>query len=194
MISEQCAELIGGHADAGKDAAQGALEQILAAMDRHGYRTPVGVAHDVVATVDSRDCKADPLQRLDYLRSRYGRDSAGHKPARYYKSGDVECQSEFVRYPDFFDQKLKAGAQVSDRGFLRLALAERGDARTELGGCVPAVAVLILLDDVGHVNDTSHRFSIARSVYLSSEHLLRACPQNISSEPILRRDAWCRAA
>jgi hypothetical protein len=25
-----------------------------------------------------------------------------------------------------------------------------------LGGCVPAAAILILLDDVGHVNDTSH--------------------------------------
>jgi hypothetical protein len=114
------------------------------------------MAHDVMATVDPRDSEAEALQRLDYLRSWYRRDSARHKPARYYKSGDVECQSEFVWYPDLFDQKLKAGAQIRKRSFLSLTLAERGNARTELGGCIPAAAVLILLDDVGHVNDTSH--------------------------------------
>ena len=156
MMSEQRAELIGGHANGVKDAAQGALEQILAAVDRHGHGTPVRMAHDMVATVDPRDSEAGTLQRLDYLRSRYGRDSAGHKPARYYISGDVECQREFVRYPDLFDQKLKPGAQIRNRGFLRLALAERGDARTELGGCIPAAAVLVLLDDVGHVYDSGH--------------------------------------
>jgi hypothetical protein len=59
----------------------------------------------------------------------------------------------FVRYPDLFDQKLKAGAQIRERSFLGLTLAERGNARTELGGRIPADAVLILLDDVGHVND-----------------------------------------
>jgi hypothetical protein len=37
MTSEQRAELIRGHADTGKDAAQGALEQILAAVDGHGH-------------------------------------------------------------------------------------------------------------------------------------------------------------
>ena len=35
MTSEQRAELIGGHADGSKDAAQGALEQILTPMDWH---------------------------------------------------------------------------------------------------------------------------------------------------------------
>lgn len=88
------------------------------------------MTHDVVTAVDPRDGEADSLQRLDYLRPRYGRDCARHKPARYYKSGHVECQSEFVRYADLFDQKLKAGAEVGNRSFLRLALAERGDART----------------------------------------------------------------
>ena len=156
MTSKQRAELIGGHASTGKDAAQGAREQILADVNRHGDRTPVGMAHDVMATVDPRDSEAAPLQRLDYLRSRYGRDTAGHNPARYCKSGYVECQSEFVRYPDLFDQKLKTGAQIGDRGFPRLALTKRGDARTELGGCIPAAAVLILIDGVGHVNDSSH--------------------------------------
>lgn len=157
MTSEQRAELIGGHADGGEDATQGALEQILAAVDWHGHGTAVRMAHDVVATVDPRDGKASFLQRLDYLRSRHGRDSAGHKPARYYKSGHVECQSEFVRYPDLFDQKLKTGAQVCDRGFPRLAFAEGGNARAKLGGRIPAAAILIWVDGVGHVNDTSHR-------------------------------------
>jgi hypothetical protein len=108
MTSEQRAELIGGYADGGDDAAQGTLEQILAAMDRYSNGTPIRMAHDVVATIDPRHNEADALQRLDDLRSRYGRDSARHKPARYYKSGHIECQREFVRYPDLFDQKLKA--------------------------------------------------------------------------------------
>jgi hypothetical protein len=163
MTSEQRAELIGGHADAGKDAAQRAFEQILAAVYRHGHRTPVRMAHDVVAAVDPSDSETGTLQRLDYLRSRYGRDSAGHKPARYYKSGDVKCQSEFVRYPDLFDQKLKTRAQICDCGFPRLALSERRDARTKLSGCTPATAILILLDGVGDVNDTSHASIITRS-------------------------------
>lgn len=154
--SEQRAELIGSRADAGKDAAQGALEQIPVAVNRHRHGTSVRMAHDVMATVDPRDSESGPLQRLDYLCSRYGRDSAGHKPTRYYKSGDVKCQREFVRYPDLFDQKLKPGTQISDCGFLRLALAERSDAWAELSGRIPAFAVLILLDDVRHVNDTSH--------------------------------------
>ena len=166
MTSEQCAELIGGHADSDEDAAQGPLEQILAAVDWHRHGTPVRMAHNVMAAVDPRDSEAGTLQRLDYLRSRYRRDSAGHKPARYYKSGDVECQREFVRYPDFFDQKFKAGAQVGDRGFLRLALSERGNARTELCRRIPANTVFVLLDDVGHVHDASHVIEYVMASYL----------------------------
>jgi hypothetical protein len=162
MTSEQRTELIRSHADGGNDAAQGALEKVFAAVDGYGYRTPIRMAHDVVAAIDPRDRETGTFQRLDYLRSWDGWDGAGHKPARYYKSGHVERQSQFVRYPDLFDQELKSGTQVSDRGLSRLALTEGGHARTELGGCVPA-AVLILLDDVGHVNDTSHVPSIAPS-------------------------------
>ena len=113
------------------------------------------MAHNMVAAVDPRDNEADAFQRLDHLRSGYGRDSAGHKPARYYKSGHVECQREFVRYPDLFDQKFKAGAQIGDRVLLRLAFAERGDAWAQGGRATPN-PVLILPDVVGHVNDTSH--------------------------------------
>ena len=109
MTSKQRAERQ-GHAGRAKDAAQRALEQILAAVDRHGHRTPVRMAHDMVATVDAGDSEASPLQRLDYLRSRYGWDSAGHESARHYKSGDVECQREFVRYPDLFDHILDYAA------------------------------------------------------------------------------------
>jgi hypothetical protein len=170
MTSDQRAELISRHADGGKDAAQGAFEQVFAAVDWHGHGTPVRMAHDVMTTVDSRDSEAGTLQRLDYLRSRHGRDSAGHKPARYYKSGNVECQREFVRYPDLFDQKLKAGAEVVDRGVPCLAFAKRGNARTELCRRIPADAVLVLLDDVGHVHDTSHSFDYAMEppVYAST--------------------------
>jgi hypothetical protein len=175
MSLKQRAELIGGHADIGKDATQGALEQILTAVDRNGHGTPVRMAHDVVATVDPRDSKAGTLQRLDYLRSRYGRDSAGHKPARYYKSGHVECQCEFVRYPNFLDQKLKAGTQISYRIFLRLTLTERGNAGTELGGCIPTGAALILFDDVRHVNDSSH--SVEYALHSAAWHCLGLHPK-----------------
>ena len=157
ITSEQAAKLIRSHANRVQYAAQGAFEEILVAVDRYGDGTPIRMAHDVVTAVDPRDGETGAFQRLDYLRSRYGRDSAGHKPARYYKSGDVECQSQFVRYSDLFNQQLKTGAQIGNRGFLRLTLAERGNAWTQLCRRVPANAVLILLNDVGDVHDTSHR-------------------------------------
>ena len=113
------------------------------------------MAHEVVAAPDAGDGEPGALQRLDYLGSRYDRDAAGHKPARYYKSGHVECQSHLVWWSDLFEQKLKSLAQVGKRSFLRRPVAERGDTRTKLGGATPD-AVLVLLDDVGHVNDTSH--------------------------------------
>jgi hypothetical protein len=83
-------------------------------------------------------------------------------------------------------QKLKAGAQIRERSFLSLTLAERGNARTELGGCIPADAVLILLDDVGHVNDTSHSSSVHNMHAASSTEERRIFS---SSGPGLR----CRA-
>ena len=44
------------------------------------------------------------------------------------KSGDVERQSEFVRYPDLFDQQFKPGPKIRDRLFLRRAIANSADA------------------------------------------------------------------
>jgi len=108
--------------------------------------------HHVVAAVDPRDIEASTFERLGYLRSRYGRDGARHEAA---ESGDVECHSQLVGWPDHIEQSLKGGAQVGDRLFLRRPIADRTNARPELGRGAPH-AVLILLDDVGHVNDTSH--------------------------------------
>jgi hypothetical protein len=185
IASEQAAKLIRSNANRVQDAAQGSLEKILAAVDRYGHRPSIRMAHDVVTAVDPRDRKTGTLQRLDYFRSRYGRDSAGHKPARYYKSGDVKCQSEFVRYPDLLDQQLKTGAQVLNRGFLRLALAERGNAWTQLCRRIPANAVLILLDDVGHVNDTSHALIMACSVGEERPVVLAGPPHKGTSRDVL---------
>src|SRR5258708_1089413 len=151
MTSKQLAELVGRHADGVKDAAQGSLEHVAASVDWDGDRTPVRMVHDVMAAVDSRNSEARALQRLDYPRSRHNRDGARHKAGSYQKSGNVECQGQLIRYPDLFDQQLQTRAQVGDRFLLRHPLAERSDARPELGGSAPA-AVLILLDDVGHVN------------------------------------------
>jgi hypothetical protein len=44
----------------------------LATVDWHSDRASVGMAHDVVATVDPRDSEASALERLDDLRSRPG--------------------------------------------------------------------------------------------------------------------------
>lgn len=84
----------------------------------------------------------------------------GTSPHATTKSGHVERHGHFVRWPDLFDQKFQSLSQVGKRSFLRRPVAERGDARTKLRGAAPD-AVLVLLDDVGHMNDTSHRFSIA---------------------------------
>jgi hypothetical protein len=62
--------------------------------------------------------------------------------------------SEQLR-PNLIEQDLQGGSQVSDRGFLRRPVAERTYPRAELGRGTPD-AVLILFNDVGHVNDTSH--------------------------------------
>jgi hypothetical protein len=116
--------------------------------------------HHMVAAGDPLDNEPRFFESLDYLRSRYDRDATWHKPGRYYNSGDVECQSEFVRYPDLFDQKLKSGPKIRDRLFLGGAITNGADARPEQGRSAP-YAVLVLLDDVGHMNDTSHTPSMA---------------------------------
>jgi hypothetical protein len=124
-------------------------------MDGDRNSASVRMLHEVVATGDPRDGEPRAFERFYDLRSRYDWDATRHKPGRYYNSGDVECQSEFVRYPDLFDQQLKPGTQVRDRLFLRRAIADSADARTEQSRGTP-YAVFILLDGVRHVNDTSH--------------------------------------
>lgn len=108
-----------------------------------------------MATLDANDSEADLLQRPNDPGPWCRRDGAGHKPARYYKSGHVERQRHLVRWPDLFDQQFQTLTQVGKRSFLRRPVTERGDARTKLRGAAPD-AVLVLLDDVGHMNDTSH--------------------------------------
>jgi hypothetical protein len=154
--SEQLVELVRGHPDDGQDVPQCALGHVLARVDRDWDCAPIRMLHYVVAAVNPRNNEASALERLDYLRSRYGRDRARHKAGSYQKSGYVECQSQLVGWPDHVKQSLKRFAQVSDRLFLRRAIADRADARTELGRGAPD-AVLVLLNDVGHVNGTSHR-------------------------------------
>jgi hypothetical protein len=157
MRSEQRAELVWGHADGVQDVAQCGCAEVSAAMNGHSDGAPVGMLHHVVAAVYSRHGKADLLKYSDYLRSWYYRDAARHKPARYYKSGNVECQSHLVGWPDLFDQQFQAGTQVCERSLLGFSLAERCDTRTEVRGGAP-VTVLVLLQDVVHVNDSSHVF------------------------------------
>jgi hypothetical protein len=155
MTSEQGAELIRGKADVGQDAAQRSLGDISPRVDMNGDCTAVWMVHHVSAACDPRDRKSGALQRLDYLRSRHRRNSARHKAANYQRSGDVECQRQFVRWPDLIEQNFQSCPKVSDGGFFRRPIAECGHARTNLGRGAPD-AVLVLLDDVGHVNDTSH--------------------------------------
>ena len=155
MTSEQCAELVRGHADDCQDVSQGALGHVASRVNWDRNCTPIGVLHHVVAASDPLDNETSAFKRLDYLRPRYDRDTAWHKPGSYQKSGDVERQSQLVGWPDYIDQSLKRGAQVGDRLLLRGAIADSSDARTKLGRGAPD-AVLVLLDDVGHVNDTSH--------------------------------------
>jgi hypothetical protein len=72
------------------------------------------------------------------------------------ESGDVECQGQLVWWSNDIEQSLKCRAQISDRRFLRRSVADSADARAELGGRAPNT-VLVLLNDVGHVYDTSHQ-------------------------------------
>ena len=156
MTSKQRAELVWGQLGAGQDLAHGASRDVVACVDGHDNRaSAVGMAHEVMATLDAGDSEAGLFQRPNDPCSWCRRDGAGHKPARYYKSGHVERQSHLVRWPDLFDQKFQSLTQVGKRSFLRRPVAKRGDARTKLRGAAPD-AVLVLLDDVGHMNDTSH--------------------------------------
>ena len=133
-----------------------AREQVFTAVDWHNGGTPVETAHHVMTAANPRDSESGTLERLDDLGSRYSRDAAGHKPASYQESGHVECQSQLIRWPDLLEQQLEAGTQVRDCFLSRGPLAERGDIGTQMGRRIPAVAVLILLNDVGHVNGLGH--------------------------------------
>ena len=161
MTLEQRAELVWRHADDGQDVPQGASGHVAARMDGYRNCASIRMLHYVVATSDPRDAKPRAFERLYDLRSRYDWDATRHKSGRYYNSGDVECQSEFVRYPDLFDQQLKPGPQIRDRLFLRRAVTNRADARTEQGRGAPN-PVLVLLDGIGNVDDTSHLVSITQ--------------------------------
>lgn len=163
MTSEQRAELVRGHADDGKDVSQRALGYVSSRVNWDRNRTPIGMLHHVMAASDPLDNESGAFESLDYLRSRYSRDAARHKPGSYQKSGDVERQSQLVWWPDDIEQCFNRGAQVVNRLFLRRTIADRADARAELGGCAPD-PVLILLDDVRHVNDTRHNLIVAHSL------------------------------
>ncbi len=160
MTSKQGAELVRGHADDGQDVSQGSLRHVASRVNWDRNCTPIGMLHHVMAASDPLDNESGAFERLDYLRSRYGRDAARHKPGNYQKSGDVECQSQLVRWPNYIEQSLKRGAQVVDRLFLGRPIADRANARTELSRGAPD-AVLVLLHDVRHVNDTSHSMEYA---------------------------------
>jgi hypothetical protein len=104
MTSEQLAELVRGHPDDGQDVPQGALGHIPASVNRNWDCTPIGMLRHVVAADDPLNDEASALERLDYLRSRYGRGSARHKAGSYQKSGYVECQSQLIGWPDHIKQ------------------------------------------------------------------------------------------
>jgi hypothetical protein len=162
MTSEQIDEFVRRDTGAGQDAAQRAPGYVPTRVYGHGNRSPVRMVHDVVTTVDARDGETSSLESPDNLRSRYGRDAARHKPANYQRLGNVECQRHLVWYPHFFDEKFQPGTQVGKRLIPSLSVAKRGHARTKLGRGAPN-AVLVLLNDVGHVYYTCHDTSITRT-------------------------------
>jgi hypothetical protein len=124
-------------------------------VDWDGDCAPIRVLHYVVATSDPLDNESGAFERPDYLRSRYDRDATWHNRGSYQKSGDVECQSQLIRRPDYIQQSFKCHAQVVDRLFLCRAIADSANARAQLGRGTPD-SVLVLLDNVGHMNGAGH--------------------------------------
>jgi hypothetical protein len=160
MRSEELAELVRGHADDGEDVPQGALGHVLARVDRDGNPAPIGVLHHVVAAIYPLNDETGTLKRFDYLRSCYGRNSTRHRAESYQNSGYVECHSQLAGWPDHIEQRLKRGAQVSDSLFLCRPVANRTNTWPDQGRSAPD-AVFVLLDGVGHVNESCHESSIA---------------------------------
>jgi hypothetical protein len=179
-MSEQRAELVRSHADDVQDAPQGTLGHIPPRVYGDRNRAPIGMLHYVVAAGDPRETKSGALQRLDYLCARYGRDRTRHKPGSYQKSGDVECYSQLVGWLNYIKESYESVAEVGDRLFLGRPFANRADARAKDAGGAPD-AVLILLDGVGHVNDTSHSIDYGmRSTWLRIRSLpLRTAPRDV---------------
>lgn len=161
--SEQFAKLVRSHTNNGQDVPQGALGHVPASVNRNWDCAPIGMLHYVVAADDPHDIEASAFERLDYLRSRHGRDSARHKAGSYQRSGYVECHCQLIGWPNHIEQRLKRGAQVGDRLFRRRPIADRADARPNQGGSAPD-AVLILLDGVGHVNVAGHTIEYGMSM------------------------------
>jgi hypothetical protein len=104
---------------------------------------------------DPLDNESGAFERPEYIRSRYDRDATWRNRGSYQKSGDVERQSQLIRRPDYIQQSFKCAAQVVDRLFLCRAIADSANARAELGGGTPD-SVLVLLDNVGHMNGAGH--------------------------------------
>jgi hypothetical protein len=98
------------------------------AWDRHDNRTAVRMPHEAMAAPGAHDGEADSVQRLNDPCSWYRRDGARHKPARYYKSGHVKCQSHLVWWPNLFDQEFKPLGQVGKRGVARCSARQSASA------------------------------------------------------------------
>lgn len=155
MISEQLAELVGAQVDDGEDVPQGPLRYVRARVNRYWDCAPVEMLHYMVAAVDPGNSETSAFERLDDLRSRYDRDRTRHKAGSYQKSDHVECQSQLFGWPNHIEQSFKRGSQIVNRLFGCGSIADCADAWPELGRGTPD-AILILLNDIGHVHVTSH--------------------------------------
>jgi hypothetical protein len=76
-------------------------------------------------------------------------------PAGRPASGHVEGQRQLLRRTDLGQQCLQRVSQAGNRGFRRRAIADRPGPRTQLGRGTPD-AVLVLLDDVRHMDYPGH--------------------------------------
>jgi len=184
-VLEQRAELVGCHSDGLQDAAHATRKQVFTAVNGHDGGTPVRVAHHMVTAIYPGDGETDALERLDNLGSGRNWDVARHKAASYQKSGYVERQSQLVWWANLFKQQFQASTQVRDCFLSRGPLAERGDICPQVGGRIPASAVLFLLDDVGHVNDTSH--TVSMSCDPESSTAIHSDPESRPAGQISRR-------
>lgn len=184
MSSEQSSELFWSHADDVQNAPQRSLWHVSTWVNWHRHGSSVGMLHHMVAADYSLDSEASALERLDYLRSRYSRDSARHKAASYQNSGDVACKRQLVGWFDHIEQRIQCGTQVGDRLFLGSSVANRANTRTEHSGGAPD-AVLVLLDRVGHVNDLGHAIqyrTFMTLLYAPARRMSGASPRDVLAD------------